>query len=173
MQNLSRWGKGFGLIKQLAGEDFVLNQPNGVYGVISYPLFILTSKKLNIFSQKLYFRSGKLVTKCNWFLQVGSRVYSWQRLHWRSVLQEFSYHYILATFSSTFLVTFVWSVYPFIPLTLSSLSYLHFITTTCLASSISWNELPHLRKSKWRNMFKSHLSTRSSYYINLHRYITL
>ncbi|XP_078063522.1 vitamin K epoxide reductase complex subunit 1-like protein 1 isoform X1 [Mustelus asterias] len=39
----SRWGRGFGLLGGIFGHDSVLNQPNGVYGVIFYLLQVLLS----------------------------------------------------------------------------------------------------------------------------------
>ncbi|CAL8077878.1 unnamed protein product [Orchesella dallaii] len=40
----SEWGKGFGLVNKVVSENSTLNQPNGVYGVVSYPLFALISR---------------------------------------------------------------------------------------------------------------------------------
>jgi vitamin-K-epoxide reductase (warfarin-sensitive) len=34
---LSKYGKGFGLIGSLLGEDSILNLPNAVFGIIFYP----------------------------------------------------------------------------------------------------------------------------------------
>ncbi|ODN05294.1 Vitamin K epoxide reductase complex subunit 1-like protein 1 [Orchesella cincta] len=40
----SEWGKGFGLVNKIVSENSTLNQPNGVYGVVSYPLYALLSR---------------------------------------------------------------------------------------------------------------------------------
>ncbi|KAG7279360.1 hypothetical protein CRUP_001268 [Coryphaenoides rupestris] len=37
----SRWGRGFGLLGSIFGEDSVLNQPNSVYGICFYAFQLL------------------------------------------------------------------------------------------------------------------------------------
>ncbi|KAG0715002.1 Vitamin K epoxide reductase complex subunit 1 [Chionoecetes opilio] len=41
----SRFGKGFGLVGQLLGEDHVLNQPNSIFGIIFYAIIIILGKE--------------------------------------------------------------------------------------------------------------------------------
>ena len=37
----SRWGRGFGLLGSIFGNDSAMNQPNSVYGIIFYILQLL------------------------------------------------------------------------------------------------------------------------------------
>eukprot|EP00808_Paulinella_micropora_P023160 g55805.t1 len=37
----SKWGTGFGVVGDLLGEDHILNQPNGVLGIVHYSLVLL------------------------------------------------------------------------------------------------------------------------------------
>ncbi|MED6276709.1 Vitamin K epoxide reductase complex subunit 1-like protein 1 [Characodon lateralis] len=42
----SRWGRGFGLLGSIFGNDSVLNQPNSVYGILFYAFQLLLGKLL-------------------------------------------------------------------------------------------------------------------------------
>lgn len=39
-----RWGRGFGLLGSIFGNDSALNQPNSVYGIIFYAFQLLLGK---------------------------------------------------------------------------------------------------------------------------------
>lgn len=43
---LFRWGKGFGLIGLVIGDDHPLNLPNSIFGIVFYALQIALSKYL-------------------------------------------------------------------------------------------------------------------------------
>jgi len=47
-----RYGKGFGILGKIFGSDSVINQPNGIYGLVMYPVFLLLSEFIpwNIFN---------------------------------------------------------------------------------------------------------------------------
>lgn len=39
-----RWGRGFGLLGSIFGNDSALNQPNSVYGIVFYAFQLLLGK---------------------------------------------------------------------------------------------------------------------------------
>lgn len=41
-----RWGRGFGLLGSIFGNDSALNQPNSVYGIVFYAFQLLLGKPL-------------------------------------------------------------------------------------------------------------------------------
>ena len=61
----SRYGKGFGVVGPLLGEDHELNQPNSVYGIIFYSIMLL-----------LAFLTGKFMSRLQFFLSVSSVIAS-------------------------------------------------------------------------------------------------
>lgn len=44
--SLHRYGRGFGLIGKLLGEDHILNQPNSIFGIFFYCIVIILGKQL-------------------------------------------------------------------------------------------------------------------------------
>ncbi|CDQ92349.1 unnamed protein product [Oncorhynchus mykiss] len=42
----SRWGRGFGLLGSIFGNDSAMNQPNSVYGIVFYVFQLLLGKTL-------------------------------------------------------------------------------------------------------------------------------
>lgn len=41
-----RWGRGFGLLGSIFGNDSALNQPNSVYGILFYAFQLLLGKQV-------------------------------------------------------------------------------------------------------------------------------
>lgn len=41
-----RWGRGFGLLGSIFGNDSALNQPNSVYGIVFYAFQLLLGKPI-------------------------------------------------------------------------------------------------------------------------------
>lgn len=41
---VGRWGRGFGLLGSIFGNDSALNQPNSVYGIVFYAFQLLLGK---------------------------------------------------------------------------------------------------------------------------------
>ena len=64
----NRWGKGFGLIGLLIGDDHPLNLPNSIFGIVFYILQIALSKYLCIL-----YDSTKLHTQVNFNRSIRSR----------------------------------------------------------------------------------------------------
>eukprot|EP00090_Calanus_glacialis_P038559 TRINITY_DN67252_c0_g1_i1.p1 TRINITY_DN67252_c0_g1~~TRINITY_DN67252_c0_g1_i1.p1 ORF type:complete len:185 (-),score=56.76 TRINITY_DN67252_c0_g1_i1:149-703(-) len=57
----SSYGRGFGLVALLLGEEHPLNQPNSVYGIIFYSIMML-----------LAFLTSKVMTKLQFYLSLAS-----------------------------------------------------------------------------------------------------
>ncbi|XP_014674465.1 PREDICTED: vitamin K epoxide reductase complex subunit 1-like, partial [Priapulus caudatus] len=52
----SRYGRGFGVLEYATGKDHWLNQPNSVFGVIFYTMFMIIgeSRKLSVSNLQVY-----------------------------------------------------------------------------------------------------------------------
>ncbi|XP_055939527.1 vitamin K epoxide reductase complex subunit 1-like [Argiope bruennichi] len=64
----SQYGKGFGFMEHIVGKDSILNQPNSVYGIIFYLIFMPLAEIPNLTLSKIMILLAVLSNICSIYL---------------------------------------------------------------------------------------------------------